>query len=468
MAEIATSSPVTSPGQNSSHRAWPCGLAVVVVAVVVLNHDLAGEPPFVDEWAYVSQAYFLDKLTRPDDPAWVEYPAFDLPPLPKYLVALGLRQGGHRLPGPWAATAWYRDSSATFGDRDMLVAARRPTVFFGVLGVGATFALGTMAGGRFAGVLAASLLLLDPLYRMLARRAMSDVPCEALTLLAMALGLAAWKRALKAIRNKEGETSSEPRGRSSDRIFGLFAGSGVAAGLAVLCKFNGMLAIFGLASWAGLALILPGIRWPGRVQVIAGTALAFALSFGTFVALNPFLTARPNPSRLPPPIAEIAREGLFARCVRLVRHRIEVPRGQQTLFPHNALINPGSKVATMAVQGFGRFGPLGAKRFDPERGWWFDSTRRYDWAQDRGAVVWLPAVLAGIVLACLAGRDQARRGEAPAAWAVVVYAGVAVAVVTAFLPLAWDRFFLPVQAPCIVMAAVGASWLMGRARLRPS
>jgi 4-amino-4-deoxy-L-arabinose transferase-like glycosyltransferase len=468
MTEFPASGPVPNPAPNPARRAWPWGLAVMLIAAVVLGHDLRGEPPFVDEWAYISQAYFLDLLAEPNHPAWVEYPAFDLPPLPKYLVALGLIHGGQRIPGSWAAEAWYRNSSATFGDRDTLVAARRPIVIFGVLGIGAAFALGTIAGGRGAGVIAASLLLLDPLYRMLARRAMSDVPCEALTLLSLALGLAAWKRTLKANRKDSEAMSSGQSWRRSIHIFALFAGSGMAAGLAVLCKFNGMLAIFGLAAWAGLAVILPGSRWPGRVQVVAGTLLAFALAFGTFVALNPFLTSRPILGRMFQPIAEITREGLVARCVRLVRHRIEVPRGQQVLFPHNALIDPGSKAATMAVQGFGRFGPLGSKRFDPERGWWFDSTRRYDWIQDRGAIVWLPAVMAGFALTVLAGRDSMRRWEPPAAWAVAVYAAVALAVVTTFLPLAWDRFFLPVQAPSILVVAVGASWLISRARRRTS
>ena len=97
------------------------------------------------------------------------------------------------------------------------------------------------------------------------------------------------------------------------------------------------------------------------------------------------------------------------------------------------------------MQGFGRFGLFGPRHSD--------STRRYDWAQDRGAVVWLPCVVAGAAWAWSHGRRQLGRGEPPTAWAILVEAAVALAAVTAYLPLAWDRYYLPLQPGSALLAA---------------
>jgi len=54
-----------------------CGISFFV--------NLDQEPHFVDESAYVSQAYFGDLLItgNVNSPLWFEYPGFDLPPLTK-------------------------------------------------------------------------------------------------------------------------------------------------------------------------------------------------------------------------------------------------------------------------------------------------------------------------------------------------------------------------------------------------
>ena len=110
----------------------------------------------------------------------------------------------------------------------------------------------------------------------------------------------------------------------------------------------------------------------------------------------------------------------------------------KSLFPNDALKTVPDKLKAVAVQGFGRFGPFGPRG-------WTDSTIRFDWKQDRGALVWLPWVAIGFVLALLRGRNQFRTGQPPASWAIVVEAGLALLIVTAFIPLAWDRYFLSIQ-----------------------
>ena len=55
-----------------------------------------GDEPFVDEYAYITQSYQPDLVFagRMNDPAWLERVAYDLVPLPKYLINLSFRAVG--------------------------------------------------------------------------------------------------------------------------------------------------------------------------------------------------------------------------------------------------------------------------------------------------------------------------------------------------------------------------------------
>ena len=138
---------------------------------------------------------------------------------------------------------------------------------------------------------------------------------------------------------------------------------------------------------------------------------------------------------------------LRERVGLLVSYRMWSSRSQQVAFPHNALVTPAEKIKAIAVQGFGRFGPLGPRRFD--------STRRFDWAQDWGAVIWWPCVIGGVAWAWARGRRQRAAGEPPTAWAILAEAAVACGVVTAILPMAWDRYYLSLQPATALLAAGG-------------
>ena len=145
----------------------------------------------------------------------------------------------------------------------------------------------------------------------------------------------------------------------------------------------------------------------------------------------------------------VADLSLAGRFRAVAEHRSSVSRLAMSQFPADALRTPLEKVEAVAVQGFGRFGPLGPRGRT-------DSTVRFDARQDRGAWAWLPWVVAGFVCSLARGRDQLRRGEPPAAWAIALQAGVALAVVTAFIPLAWDRYFLSIQPGSALLGAVAA------------
>ena len=268
--------PQSLPGLRDAICSHPRLLAGLIglVALAVFGHDLSAEPHFVDESAYISQAFYADLLIdgRRDDPAWLDYAGYDLPPLPKYLIGVALRLEGHRRPGQAAAHAWYANTSRRFVPDAALVAARRPSVLFGAIGCVAIFALGTLAVDARAGLIAAIALMANPLYRMHARRAMSDAPSEAMILASAAVGLWAWNRLLA--------------GRSPWRpAIGLAIGAGTFAGLAVLAKLNGALSGFILAGWAALGLALTSFPIRPRLIFAGGCAVAAGIAFALFVAL---------------------------------------------------------------------------------------------------------------------------------------------------------------------------------------
>jgi hypothetical protein len=133
------------------------------------------------------------------------------------------------------------------------------------------------------------------------------------------------------------------------------------------------------------------------------------------------------------------------------------------MFPHNALYEPSERLWVVAVQGFGRFGPLGPSRSD--------STRRYDFEQDWGFMLWFSLVGIGVVESVRLGRQQDMAGRFPAGWALTIWAAVAMAVVVSYLPMAWDRYLLPIESPAALLAALplahGLAALRSRITSRP-
>jgi 4-amino-4-deoxy-L-arabinose transferase-like glycosyltransferase len=395
---------------------------------------LADEPHFVDESAYYSQSYFarLYASCRWGDPAWLTYPAYDLPPLPKYLIGAALAVARYPTPTPADAARWYADTSIRFDPPGALTAARIPSVFVGVVGCLAVYGLGVLVGGRSVGVAAAGLLMINPLYRLLSRRAMSDAPCEAFLQLGLFLSLMAWRRTVAGRGAAEGWVS--------------FVGAGAAAGLSLLSKMSGVLIGPIGAVWTVLAVASPG-SVAKAARFATGMAAAGLVACCVFTVLDPYLVARP--ARVSnPALMGVASSSVVERVRALFRLRFQVSADQQRMFPHNATIALSDKLATTAVQGFGRFGPFGPAHSD--------STKRYDRAQDWGAVLWLPWIAGGAVWAARRGLEQRRAGEPPTAWAVLGQFAATLAVVALYLPMAWDRYFLPLQAPACLLAAGGA------------
>jgi hypothetical protein len=233
--------------------------------------------------------------------------------------------------------------------------------------------------------------------------------------------------------------------------------AGALGGAAVACKLNGGLGLMFLAAWVLLAAALPHFNVRKKVEVATAAAGAGACAFVVFWALNPFLSARPA-GALPPAVSALAKQNVWQRTATLLEHRVGVSRNQQKGFPLDAVTTWPDKLAAVAVQGFGRFGPFGPAHSD--------STRRFDASQDAGALVWGPLVLLGAFWAVAQGRKQLAAGSPPTAWAVLLQAAVALLTVTAYLPLAWDRYYLSLEAGSALLAAgVGVAAFDAAARL---
>ncbi len=395
---------------------------------------------FEDEYAYITQSYYADHFFKGerDHPAWLDFFAYDLQPLPKYLIGLSLHCANQPMPGPRDARNWYK-KYARFGTPATLTAARWPSLMLGSLGCMALFGCGTLVKDSRLGTIAAILFMVNPLYRLHAHRAMSDVPCEALVTIALGLALLSWKWAWSD--------------RPAYACILISSLSGVAAGLALQCKFNAFLALMIVAAWTLIGLVAPGLRARRKLLIASGSIMTLAAALAVSLTLNPYLTAQPRGS-VSPPARRILKENPWQRFLFQVRHRVELSQDQQRTFPHDALHTLAERSDVVAVQGFGRFGPLGPTLSD--------STVRFDLNQDWGVLFWVPLVLIGLVELIALGRSQWRAAAPPTGGALLAWAALAWLVVTVYLPMAWDRYLLPIQAVNALLAALGATMIWDR------
>lgn len=405
---------------------WVVPLAALL-AGFSLFEGLKGHPHFVDESAYVSQAYFGDLFItgQVNSNLWFEYPAYDLPPLTKYLVWAGLVAGGDARPGPAAMRAWYNDTSSRFESPEMLLHARLPILFCGIFTLLATGRLAERWLGSGGAALAIFFVAANPLFRSHARQAMADIPTE--------MGVAA---ALCLFAPKAGKLYGS---------YGRTIACGIFLGLAASAKLNGFLASIVLVVWSLVCLIKsPRISLQ---LVLAGFSGAIL-----FILLNPFFYANPKGLR-EPQFDALRQKNLPERLKFMMDHRVGVSQEGQKLFPNDALTTIPQKISVLIVQGFGRFSPIGPIRDNSER--------RFDPAQDWPVVLWLPLVVWGL-RAALLDKSQNQMSNR----FIITYWVCSLVVVGAFLPLAWNRYMLPLVIPSSILAAGGAIDLYHRLLIR--
>ncbi len=439
------------PARNVASARWNllCAVVVGLAAFAWMAHDRGSEPAFLDESSNIAQARDFDLVVNGqfDDAWWLAVPALDQPPLNQFLVGLAMRLGGSPRPGPKAALAWHRkynlrrvepEDAIGFGyaSPSVLSASRWPAHVFGAVGCVAVFALGVQVRDWRVGMIAGLLLAFNPLYRQQSRVAVNDVPCEALALASVAVALWAWKQ--------------NGLGRWRPTLWA-WPIAGVLGGLAVLAKLTGLIVLIHVAAWTLLAMASSGrSRRVGAVLGAAGFAVVVAFVVGMG---NPTLTAQPT-GPLDPETQALASEGPLGRAMAMVRHRMRMSALQQGFYPEYALKTLPQKAGIALVQGFGRFSPFGPAHSH--------LPKLYDWPQDRWGLVWLPWVACGAVAAAARGRNQRQEDRPPTAWAVLATSAITVVCVVGYIPMAWDRYLLPLLPWSALLAALFAVALYDR------
>ena len=209
-------------------------------------------------------------------------------------------------------------------------------------------------------------------------------------LVALAFGLSAWSRWV------EGRGGGGPRSGWS---------SGRARSWAWRCSPSSMGRSRGWSWGRGRCSAASSAVLAARSSACSLSTIAAGLvAFAVFVALNPFLTAHPD-GPLRPERAEVAAKSFLDRLRRREGPPRRGLRRGPGAFPNDALTTLPAKLAAVAIQGYGRFSPLGPSHSD--------STRRFDWRQDWGVVIWLPAGRRrGVVVPDRRGRTNGARRAA--------------------------------------------------------
>jgi hypothetical protein len=483
-----TNSAPETQDTRSTAGTFAVGLLVAIAAAWWIFRGLEREPHFADESAMIAQSYYYTLLRsgRWDHPDWLHYAAYDHPPLPKYMFGASLAAarlpvpqnldrwmawiGFERVAGRWVARAGGGDFSPP-AEAGVLYWSRVPAAVFGVGGVLATFALGVLVRGRWLGLLAALLVAVDPLYLTHTRRAMSDSFAECLVIASVVCAVAGMRLLWS------------PQFRRW-RWLAFVAGAAASCGLAAEAKLNGGVATVIVLATLGvgwLALAIERGRGPAKptgasrwnlVVPLPVMVLVGAGSFAVFVALNPFLTARPEMRDTDSEQArKLARLGVLDRTRFLVQFRREWSQDamKSPAFERDWLSTPADRIRMTVWEGFGRYSPLGPRNIrtvEPR-----PTSERFGEYRRAATLIWFPLFLWGVLWAIGDGWRAVRNGGPPAAWCLVVYAALVLAVVVLLIPLNWDRYYLPLQPCTAVLVPYGVlatlKWISSRLVLKP-
>lgn len=353
-----------------------------------------------------------------------------------YAIGLGWWQAGHsptELPDPWE---WGEDwewnvAHGRVPSEALLVASRRPAALLTVGAVGAVFALAFAWRGRAAAWLASGLLATHPVVLLHGRRAYMEAPLLAFGLATVAIA-AAW-----AVRT--------PRSGRIDA--GFAAALAVATGFAVASKHSAV----AIAAGCYLALAGVALRREPSVRALAPLAASGLLSFAVFLALNPAWWDAP-----------------LARPSQVLELRTGMLTNQVELFRDSVYTTPVARIRGLVHQASSA--PVAYFEHDAWRGWLSDSVTAYA-SSPLSGVRYGPgaASVAGVVLLALAlvgglrAVQEAARGDA-AATVIAVWAFGVVAFILVAVPLAWQRYYMPLYPVLVVLAAGGAVSLLGRSR----
>ena len=403
-----------------SQAAFYRGVIAAVVfflAAVDLTQLSRSSPIHVDEAFMLNRGFLAGPLYRSYWQTGVVSPHWESlvwqprkPPLGNVIIGLGLWWGNISMPAKPYGYNWRHDyrwnveHGVNLPPERALRAGRSLVPFFAAAATTAVFSLAAGAGGIVGGLGAAALFHLNPVVRSHGSRALSDM---------VMLSLSLW--ALWYLLRLVAPAWSE----SHVRLLRRTATFGVLTGLAAATKQNG--ALVGCAGvalfvmWSAGSIAALGLR--GALTRTLLTMLVLAASaYGTFVLVNPQLH--------PAPIARTLAQA-EAWSNKFEEH--------QERRPEQALHTIGARVGAVSRVIDGRsFATLPVPH-----------------------VSGLLALVGGILM--LAG-PQGLPGWRGFPRSLLVWSVVTVCIVAAWIPLDWDRYYLPV-------IAVGSVLVGGNTRL---
>lgn len=395
--------------------------AVLLVMGIVVFWDAAHHAPYhVDEGDYVYTARYFDYLVVQRDlghEAWGDNLwTRTQPMLTRYIVGGWLWTRGHNLstlPPPGSdLPEWF------------VVEARAVSVVFAACCLVLLYLIGHLAAGSVAGVVAAALLLLNPITRDHLARVIPEPFLIFFVLLSLWLAMAGMQR---------GQNGSLPPGWS------------VAAGLALGLAFQSKLtAIFSFAVFGAWALIAGGAAFwrserTSQARALAvwrsagGWLLAIAVGLAVFVVTNPHL--------YPDPLGR-TRHLFGERQTTMASQRGSDPEAASGhLLDRVAYVTGGSLVA-----------PVSAERDDRVRAW-------------HG--VPLALILAPIGVLALLRRSLRHGGRSlqPGPSGLIVLAAFGyLAGIALTIQIEWYRYVIPAYVLTCVIAGIGAATIVGVVR----
>jgi hypothetical protein len=414
---------------------------VAALCLVALGYCLerTKTAPFhIDEAHKIAETYYYDLLFVQHDFApshWgADFYARTNPPVAKYIMGAYLAARGCMVRDLSLQEAFERDWAnprllSKQVPRSVLLHARAVSALFGVLTLLMIYISGRLSGSRAAGVVGATLLAGNPLFRYHASVALSD--CILMFFMTAIVPVSVM--VLRSWTGPQGDAAPTPGGsRSVARGLAWSALAAVTMAAAAGTKLNGALSagVFMLIMSAGGLLGRPRLAGASRravtIRIAAATAAVLCLSAVLYWGSNPYLHDAPLSKSLgmlkvygdwmlkqaidpgPPlwtAVQKLSAWGLFAfSAPQSAFFRGEIP----LLFP---LFFVGLASITLRL-----------------------------WARGR-----IYGVEAGLV--------------ATLAWAMVYIPGV-----LAWVPLGWDRYFLPTAPSIALISGYGVVLLFGPLR----
>ena len=351
----------------------------------------------------------------------------------KYLIGLAWHVGGFTPADlneqwDWGASWDYNTTTNHAPGSALLNVARMPSALLLAFGVPVMFALGWLTGGRWAAFAASLLYALHPALLVNGRRAMMEGSLTFFSLLTVLAG--AW-------------WIKRPRWIAALTL-------GVAAGLTVASKHTGaftVIAVFGALA----TLTLPRIRgrggergWGQRYVMLVLGGVVTAL---TFYALNPAWWGDP-----------------ISRAGDVLELREALLEGQTNAFG-------GYPDAGAALAGFWRQAFTATPQYYEVEGWGgylAEQIAAYEASIWRGvglpALILVPLVIIGVIMLV---RTTSRQTPRPLRLLIGVWALAMLLTVLLLTPLEWQRYYLPVYPPILLLAGMGFSgalhWIRARA-----